>query len=444
MENKTPSEIEIEKKETAEFSGSEVMSDHEASLHRKNRKLLNGYLRLVALLFCAVAVFWVGYSSGASHAKPQDDSLKGVVFENMQPKEDGNVDFSLFWKVWDLLKEKYVDSNKLEAQKLFYGAIKGMLAATGDPYTTFFDPEENKAFGEDISGSFEGIGAELGIKNNILTVIAPLEGTPAEQAGLRAGDKIIKIEGKITSDMTIDQAVDLIRGPKGTSVVLTVFRSGSEDTIDISVTRNVINVKSVKSEMKDGSIAYIKISRFGDDTASGFAAVLNRAVSQGAKGIVIDLRNNPGGYLEASVSMASKMLPKGDVVVIEESGDKRQEKTFAKGGDIASQIPTIVLINEGSASASEILSGALKDNRDNVTLVGKKSFGKGSVQEFIDLPEKTAVKITVARWLTPNGNQINEQGISPDVEIDLSNDDYQNDRDPQLDKALEIAKEKTN
>lgn len=443
MENKTPSEIEIGKKENTEFAGNKDMSDHEVSLHRKNRKLLNGYLRLVALLFCAVAVFWVGYSSGASHVKSQDDSLKGVVFENMQPKENANVDFSLFWKVWDLLKEKYVDSNKLEAQKLFYGAIKGMLAATGDPYTTFFDPEENKAFGEDISGSFEGIGAELGIKNNILTVIAPLEGTPAEQAGLRAGDKIIKIEGKITSDMTIDQAVDLIRGPKGTPVVLTVFRSGSEDTIDISVTRNVINVKSVTSEMKDGSIAYIKVSRFGDDTASGFAVALNKAVSQGAKGIVIDLRNNPGGYLEASVSMASKMLPKGDVVVIEESGDKSQEKTFAKGGDIVSQIPTVVLINEGSASASEILSGALKDNRDNVTLVGKKSFGKGSVQEFIDLPEKTAVKITVARWLTPNGNQINEQGIAPDVEIELSNEDYQNDRDPQLDKALEIVKEKT-
>jgi carboxyl-terminal processing protease len=410
--------------------------------HLKNRRLLNQYLKWVTVLFCALAIFWIGYARGERHSQPKNESLNGVVFENMQAGGDSSINFSLFWDVWDLLKEKYVDSGKLEAQKLFYGAIKGMLAATGDPYTTFFDPEETKAFGEDISGSFEGIGAELGVKNEVLTVIAPLEGTPAEQAGLRAGDKIIKIDGKLTSDMSVDEAVDLIRGKKGTEVVLNIFRSGDEETRDVKVTRNVINVKSVKYETKDGNIAFIRVSRFGEDTAADFAAAIKKASSQNAKGIILDLRNNPGGYLDASIDMAGRMLPRGKVVVIEESGDGKQKKMTTRGGDVASAIPMVVLINEGSASASEILAGALKDNRTEITLVGKKSFGKGSVQEFIELPQKTAVKITVARWLTPNGKQINEEGISPDVEVEFSNDDYQNDRDPQLDKALEILKGK--
>lgn len=441
MENK---EIRKEQEETIEslVKESSVSNVEEQIRHVqvKNRKLLNRYLKFIAALFIAAAIFWVGYSSGQDHAKPQNESLRGVVFENMQPKGDGTINFSLFWKVWDLLKDKYVDSNKLEAQKLFYGAIKGMLSATGDPYTTFFDPEENKAFGEDITGSFEGIGAELGVKGGILTVIAPLEGTPAEKAGLRAGDKILKIDGKITSDMPIDQAVDLIRGSKGSEVILTIFRSGSEETQDIAVKRDVINVKSVKYEDKEGSIAYIKVSRFGEDTTKDFSTAISRAVSQKSKGIILDLRNNPGGYLDAAIDMSGKILPKGKVVVIEESGDGSQKKTYTRGGDVVSNIPTVVLINEGSASASEILAGALKDNRENVTLVGEKSFGKGSVQEYISLPQETAVKITVARWLTPNGEQINEHGIKPDVEVKQTDEDYENDRDPQLDKALEILK----
>lgn len=443
MENKIQEE---KKEEIVVIGGGESQKDlttvASESNHTVNRKLLNQYLKWVVFLFCALAIFWMGYARGERHSQPQNESLNGVVFENMQPSGDNSINFSLFWDVWDLLKEKYVDSNKLEAQKLFYGAIKGMLAATGDPYTTFFDPEENKAFGEDISGSFEGIGAELGVKNEVLTVIAPLEGTPAEQVGLRAGDKILKIDGKLTSDMSVYEAVDNIRGKKGTEVVLTIFRNGEDESRDVKITRSIINVKSVKYETKDGNIAYIEVSRFGEDTAVDFAAAIRKASSQNTKGIILDLRNNPGGYLDASIDMAGRMLPRGKVVVIEESGDGKQKKMTTRGGDVASAIPLVVLINEGSASASEILAGALKDNRPEITLVGKKSFGKGSVQEFIALPQKTAVKITVARWLTPNGKQINEEGISPDVEVELSNDDYQNDRDPQLDKALEIVKGK--
>lgn len=409
-----------------------------------NGLVLKKYLQIVGFFFVMVLVFWFGFEKGKNQqVTTAPININNAVFENKDSGKNDQIDFSLFWSAWNLLKEKYVDTGSLDARKLFYGAINGMLAATGDPYTTFFDPEENKKFGEDISGNFEGIGAELGIKNGILTVIAPLQGAPAEKAGLRAGDKIIKIDGKASADMSIEEAVDHIRGKKGTSVTLTIFREGSQETQDIVIQRNTIEVKSVKLEFKDNGIALIEITRFGDDTTKGFADAITKVKNQKAKGLIIDLRNNPGGYLESSVDIASKLLPDNKIVVIEESGDKSQKKIMTRGGDVASGIETVVLINEGSASASEILAGALKDNRaENVTLVGKKSFGKGSVQEFINLPQGTAIKITVARWLTPNGKQINEQGIKPDIEVDLTNDDFNNNKDPQLDAAIKVLKDK--
>jgi len=412
-------------------------------MEEKNNKIFNRYSKVVFTTLVLAIVFWVGFEKGKQVSVEQSSgfvTLDKAVVKN----ETGNqkIDFSLYWKTWDLLKEKYVDSESLDAKKLLYGSINGMLHATGDPYSSFLDPEENKRFNEEIEGSFEGIGAELGIKNGVLTIIAPLEGTPAEKAGLRAGDKIIDIDGKSSQDMTLEKAVEVIRGPKNTEVVLTIFREGEESTRDIKVQRSVIDVKSVKFEMKEGNIAYIRINRFGDDTVREFSSALNQAKNRQMKGLILDLRNNPGGYLEGAIDVSSKMLPKEKIVVIEENSDKSKNKIYAKGGDVASEIQTIILINEGSASASEILAGALKENRSNVTIVGKKSFGKGSVQELIRLPQGTAVKITVARWLTPDEHQINEQGITPDVEVGLSNEDYEKDKDPQLDKALEIIKEK--
>jgi carboxyl-terminal processing protease len=402
------------------------------------------YFKILMLVFLGVGIFSFGYSRGKESAKQVAPiSINNAIFNNKTQGADNTIDFSLFWSVWDLLKNKYVDSGKLDANKLYYGAIKGMMQATGDPYTTFFSPEENKKFGEDISGNFTGIGAELGIKNGILTIVAPLEGTPAQKAGLRSGDKIVKINGKNAGEMTIEEAVDNIRGQKGTEVTLTIFRDGDQDTQEIKIKRDVINVKSVTFETKDGNIADIKITRFGDDTTKEFSLAINRAITQKSKGLIIDLRNNPGGYLEAAIDMASKLLPKDNVVVIEESGNGSQKKMYSRGGDVASKLETVILINEGSASASEILAGALKDDRaENVTLIGKKSFGKGSVQEFIEMPQGTAAKITVARWLTPNGTQINEHGIKPDQEVALTNDDYANGKDPQLDAAMQTLKDK--
>lgn len=415
---------------------------NEYRTHRK--KMFRKYLRLAFFVLFCVVIFWIGFEKGKqSRESVLPIQLQKAIFTNTDKNTDNSIDFSLFWNVWDLVKNKYVDAGSLDAKKLYYGAIKGMLQATGDPYTTFFTADENKKFNEDISGNFEGIGAELGVKNNILTIIAPLQGTPAEKSGLRSGDKIIKIDGKSAGDMNIEEAVDNIRGPKGTPVTLTIFREGDQDTQDIVVKRDVINVKSVTLTWKENNtIADIEITRFGDDTEQGFKDILTRVQTAKVKGLIIDLRNDPGGYLDTAVEVASKLLPKNKIVVIEESGDKKQNKMYTRGGDIASNIETVVLINEGSASAAEILAGALRDNRDNVTLVGEKSFGKGSVQEFIELPQGTAAKITVAHWLTPNGVQINEQGIAPDKEVKLTNDDYNNNRDPQLDEAIKILKEK--
>jgi carboxyl-terminal processing protease len=404
---------------------------------------------IIVVVFLMMGSFWVGFNRGThSYAGLESSS---AVQEAVSPQDafishkDQNktVDFSLFWKSWDLLKDKYVDKGKLDANEMMYGAIKGMLASTGDPYTTFFDPKANKEFQEEITGSFQGIGAEIGMKDNVLTIVAPLDDSPAQKAGLLAGDKILKIDGTNTMDMDVEKAVSLIRGAKDTEVTLTIFRNGGDDqTKDFTVKRDVITVKSVKTEFKDNGIVYVKVSRFGDDTSDVFKQAIQDVAAKKSRGLVIDLRNNPGGYLDAAVSMASLMLPENKVVVMEENSNGDRKKMYSKSGDVVSGIETVVLINEGSASASEILSGALRDNRTNVTLVGKKSYGKGSVQELLPVTQDTSVKITVARWLTPNGKQINHEGITPDTEVAISADDRDQNKDPQLDKALEILTDK--
>lgn len=393
-------------------------------------------------VFFVAGVFWLGYEQGKGATDRIDQGVLSpddAIIVNKK-SEENTIDFSLFWKVWEILKNRYVDKSELDARELFYGAIDGMLAATGDPYTTFFSPKENQEFNEDMSGTFEGIGAEMGIKDDVITVIAPLEGMPAEKAGLLAGDKIVKIDDVLSSNYSLDEAVKHIRGAKDTSVKLTIFREGEEETRDFVITRGIILVKSVRFEMKDDAIAYIRVNRFGDDTDAEFTSAVKETLAKKARGIVIDLRNNPGGFLDTAVDMASTMLPGGKVVVIEEDGEGKRKELKARGGDTLGALPVVVLINQGSASASEILAGALRDNREDVRLVGKKSFGKGSVQELVSVGKDTSVKITIARWLTPSGKQIHNVGISPDVEVGITSDDIKAKRDPQLDKAIEELK----
>lgn len=393
------------------------------------------------MLGLAIFVFYAGYQKGRYGATMTETSVapQDAVFLNTQGGKDREIDFTLFWRVWDLLKEKYLDRDHLDAKKLFYGAIDGMLAATGDPYTTFFSPDENRQFKEDLSGSFEGIGAEMGMKNEVLTVIAPLDDSPAAKAGILAGDRVLKINGETTGALSLEAAVDRIRGPKGSTVVLSIFRAGEEEIRDIKVMRDTIVVKSIKFEMKD-RVAIIRLSRFGDDTSKEFADAARQAVENKAQGIILDLRNNPGGLLGTAIDLAGYFLPSGSVAVMEEHADKSRQELKTSGAPQLARLPVVVLINEGSASASEILAGALRDSRDDVRLVGKKSFGKGSVQELIPVSNDTAVKITVAHWLTPKGSQINNVGISPDVEVGLERSAANPEKDNQFDRALEELK----
>jgi carboxyl-terminal processing protease len=342
--------------------------------------------------------------------------------------------------VWDLLEEKYVDNKSLDANKLFYGAINGMLAASGDPYTTFFSPEDQKAFQEEISGVFEGIGAEMALREGIITVVAPLEGMPAEAAGVRAGDKILKINGEATESLSLDEAVKKIRGTKDTTVTLTLYSDGDESSHEITVKRGTILVKSVRKEEKENGIVLIRVSRFGEDTHTEFRQAVLGLEQRQTRGIILDLRNNPGGLLNEAVDLASYFLAPGTTVVLEEDASGSRSATISVDRGLKVDAPVVILINQGSASASEILAGALREQKDNVRIVGETSFGKGSVQELIPLTLETSVKITVARWLTPKGNQINTVGIAPDEKVELSRDDFNAKRDPQYDKAVEILK----
>jgi carboxyl-terminal processing protease len=313
------------------------------------------------------------------------------------------------------------------------------VAAGGDPYTTYMDAKESKALADDLGGKLSGIGAEIGIKNNVLTIIAPIAGTPAEKAGLRAGDMIARINGEDTSNMGVDTAVSKIRGKADTQVTLKIGRAGTPEAFDVTITRANITVPSVTWSMKNGNVAYIKVSRFGDDTTTLIEQAATELKGQGAKKVILDLRNDGGGYLNAGVAVASEFLDPGKLVVEERTGGTSRDKLTATGGAQLGGLPAVVLINGGSASASEIVAGALHDNKA-AQLVGEKSFGKGSVQEIKTLPGGAQLKVTVAHWYTPGGVNINKEGIKPDVEVKLTTDDYNAGHDPQLDKALELLK----
>ncbi len=399
--------------------------------------------RVVATIILA-AVFSIGFLSG-----------KSTSVEARQTSAVSDTDFAIFWKVWTLVNEKYVPTHTSTTtaglatttavatnKDRIYGAIKGMVSAMGDPYTTFFTPSENASFKTQIDGNFEGIGMEVGQKDGVLTVIAPLAGSPAEKAGIRPGDKIIKINDTISTDISVDQAVTIIRGKKGTKVVLTILRDGSTKPITYEITRDVINLPTLDSNYATSTGIYtIRLYSFNANAQELFNKEIDKFAVSGSDKLIIDLRNNPGGFLDAAVSIASNFLPSGAVVVRENYGAGKTEDILRSEGYntfAGRKFPKIVvLIDGGSASASEILAGALREN-DVATLVGTKSFGKGSVQELVNVTPDTSLKVTVARWLTPKGNSISEVGIAPDVEVKITDDDIKAQKDPQMAKAIEI------
>lgn len=390
----------------------------------------------------AIAVIFAAYSFGFYAGESSIPSLYKVRGVTNTETRVNDADFNVFWDAWKTAADKYVDRKTIDPQKMVYGAIKGMVASLGDPYSSFFTPDQSKMLEDDISGSFSGIGAEIGFKNGVLTIIAPLNDSPAQKTGLRAGDKIIKIDNGFTGELSLEEAVTKIRGERGTHVVLNIMREEFTEPRDFAITRDTIKVPLVALRMEQENIAYIQLFNFLGDIDQEFQTVARQALAQGAKKVVLDLRNNAGGFLDSAIETASFFVPEGEIVAIEDFGNngKQRNEFHSKGYRYFQKMPVVLLIDGGSASAAEIVAGALKDAR-NIPLVGEKTFGKGSVQEVVDLANGTSIKITVAKWLTPSGASIHEQGIEPTVKVEMTAQDKDEGKDPQLAKALEIARE---
>lgn len=347
-------------------------------------------------------------------------------------------DFSPFWKVWNDINNKY-PNGKITDQEKIYGAISGLVESLNDPYSVFFDPDETKLFESDIKGNFTGVGMEVGIKNKFLTVIAPLKDTPAYKANIKSGDKILKIDGADTTGLSAEEAIKLIRGEKGTTVTLIISRDGEKEPKEIKIVRDIINIPTINTQLREDGIFVISLYSFSANSAELFRDALKEFALAKTDKLLLDLRGNPGGYLDAAVSMSSWFLDSGKTVVIEDYGNNSKQKIYrSKGYDVFNEnLKFVILIDSGSASASEILAGALQDYK-KALLVGEKSFGKGSVQEVLDVTSDTILKITVAKWLTPNGNSISEKGLTPDYTVSFTKKDIENKTDSQLNKAVDL------
>lgn len=359
---------------------------------------------------------------------------------------DEPADFGQYWKVWNLVNDRFVPhKGKIPTnQEKVWGSIAGLANSLGDPYTYFMPPQEKTIFQDDVSGNFGGVGMQVGMRNGIVTVIAPLKDSPAEKAGVKKGDKVLKIDNATTTDMTVDKAVYLIRGKIGTKVHLTLYREEGDKLYEVDIVREVIQTPTIETEARADGIYVIKLFGFPATGADLFRDALKKFIDSGDKKLVLDLRGNPGGYLEVAVDIGSWFLPEGKVIVREEEKSGTGQIFRSKGYDVRGKVfennlKMVILVDEGSASAAEILAGALSEH-GVATLVGKKTFGKGSVQELIPVTEDTAIKMTVARWLTPNGRSLSEGGIDPDVAVSITREEIEAGKDPQMEKAIEVLK----
>ncbi len=400
-----------------------------ASQQKMVAKLKNWGRKSVPFIIVAVIAFGMG-------VKLSGFDLTSLE-RNKNSKAPADLNYTSVEQLYDRLRQKY-DGN-LDAEKLIDGMKKGLVEATGDPYTTYFTPKESQDFQDSLDGKFSGIGAELGKKDGQLVVVSPLEGFPAQKAGVKTGDIILQVNGEDASKWSVDQAVSKIRGDKGTTVKIQVARD--QKPLEFTITRDDITIPSVKYEVTSDNIGYMQISRFAEDTGALAQKAADEFKSKNVKGVVLDLRGDGGGYLDAAVSVSSLWLDNGQTVVQERQGNKVVDTLQAKGGNVLKGFPTVVLIDGGSASASEITAGALQDTA-NAKLVGVKSFGKGSVQELQKLNDGSELKVTVARWYTPKGKNIDKEGISPDIEVKMNDDDVAANRDPQKDRSFSFINTK--
>ncbi|HYF28881.1 MAG TPA: S41 family peptidase [Candidatus Paceibacterota bacterium] len=386
----------------------------------------------------------VGFGGGVLAAGADVDrafSQIPLIGDGLDATPDESVDLADFWKAWNALDARFVEtsasSTAPSAKEKLWGAIQGLAQSYGDPYTVFMPPEEAKVFQDDISGNFEGVGMEIGIKDDLLTVIAPLKGTPAERAGIRAGDGILSINETPTDGLSTDEAVKLIRGPKGSEVRFKLYRDGN--VVEVTVIRDRIEVPTIDHGLDQATGVYtISFYSFTANSDDLFARAVAGFRASDSDKLLIDLRGNPGGYLEAAVRISGHFLPEGATVVTEDYKGKRENivhRSRGQGG-VPSNTRVVILINQGSASASEILAGALQDEKRAV-LIGERSFGKGSVQELVKVGGG-ALKVTVARWLTPAGRSISDGGLMPDIEVKRTPEDVTAGKDPQKDRAVEF------
>jgi len=403
----------------------------------------NTQLKIIAgALLTGVVIFFVGFYMGGKF------EVQSVVAQSVLNKDttaSTTADLAPFWQVWKILNDKFVQTHAKKIvtdQDKVWGAIQGLAAAYGDPYTVFFPPDESKSFNEEIQGNFEGVGMEIGMRNDILTIVAPLKNSPAYKAGIKSGDQIIKINGSSTASLSVDEAIKIIRGPKGTKVTITVVRKDVKDPIDFILTRETIDIPTLDTEILPGGIFVIHLYNFSQNSAALFRGALRQFVESGNHKLILDLRDNPGGYLEAAVDMASWFLPMGKAIVTEDFGSTTPKDIYkSRGYNIFNKnLQFKILTNGGSASASEILAGALQ-YYGVAKLIGEQTFGKGSVQELLTITPETSLKVTVARWLIPSGEWISEKGLTPDIVVPFVADKNDPKKDVQMDRAvLELFK----
>lgn len=407
---------------------------------KKYQKMLRTYVLVLVVLGSFLAGLFVGRTD-AGQGETVVSSDGETRIEGKYSSKTKEVDFAIFWEVWDKIDSKFI-LKPVDYEAMYHGAIKGMVESLDDPYSVYMDPEETKQFAEQIKGEFGGIGAELTLEEKQLQVVSVLPGTPAEQSGLRAEDYIVRVNEEETFGMSLFEAVSKIRGERGTVVKLEIFRDGEESTQTLEITRDIIDVPSVESEIKEDEegkkVLYIRILTFADKTFSELDEAIKINENSGAEAVILDVRGNSGGLLDQSVSVAGEFMDKDQIVAIEEFSDGARKEFKTENGNRLKDLPLIVLVDKGSASASEILAGALRDNR-GVKLYGVQTFGKGTVQEFLRVGSDASLRISVAKWLTPNGTDINKEGLTVDVEVERTREDIDAERDPQLDRALNDA-----
>lgn len=397
-----------------------------------NKKL--GYL--FAAVPVVALVFYIGFYMGSSRdgtgsGNPQATNGSYVTADQFVP----------FWKAWQILNAEHVNNASTTLDSRIWGSIEGLASAYGDPYTVFFPPKEAKMFQDDIRGNFGGVGMEIGKKGNQITVIAPIKGSPAEKAGVKTGDMVLAVDGTSTAQMSVDEAVSIIRGVVGTKVKITFLAASSTKPVEKTIVRDVINIPTIDTSKKDDGIFVIRLYSFTANSADLFRNALREFVLSGDHKLILDLRGNPGGYLDAAWDMASYFLPIGKVVVTEDFGKNKQPVVYrSKGYNVFnSRLKMEILVDGGSASAAEILSGALKE-QGIAQLVGTKTFGKGSVQELVPITDNTSLKVTIARWLTPQGHNLSHDGLDPDYNVPVTETDVKAGVDAQMNKAIDLLK----